>query len=85
MSSKAATLNNLIEDSCPNHSLSQDPPLSVEQSNYQERIRKNCYCAKEREAGNFETLQLIQKNHLKCLKSFYIGFRFTAQPFGYTA
>ena len=82
VSSKAAALNNLIEDLCPNHALSQDLPVSIKQSNYYERVKENCYCAKPRDAGNFKTLQLIQKNHLKCMKNFYVGFRFTSTPYG---
>ena len=85
ISSKAATMNDLIEDTCPNHGLSQDPPLSVNQSNYQAKVQSTCYCSKAREAGNFEKLEEIQKKHLKASKNFYIGFRFTAHPFGISA
>ena len=82
VSSTAAALNNLIEDSCPNHSLSQDLPISIKQSHYYRKVKENCYCAKDRDAGNFETLLMIQKKHLKCLNNFHVGFRFTAQPYG---
>ena len=85
VSSKAATMNNLIENTCPNHNLSQDQPLSINQSNYQAKVQSTCYCSKPREAGNYKELEEIQKKHLKASKNFFIGFRFTAHPFGMSA
>ena len=82
LSSKAETMNRLIEDVCPNHRVSEDAPLSAKQSNYHAHVTKHCYCRKQRDAGNFETLKQIQKQHLKCFHNFHKGFRFTDQPYG---
>jgi len=72
--------NAVVEDMCPNHTC-YDRPLTQQQVNYQWSIQQRCYCSGQRKAGDFEELERIKKQHLKCM-NIYHQFRFSSTPFG---